>query len=160
MEKETEKKERLPVSVSSAVFIEDEQGRLLLVQQAAERKEYKWGPPAGGLEPHEDPIDAALREVREELNVDVELLNILGIYSVDRGEKASGIGFVFRGKIISGTIYPKEGEINSFRFYSPQEIEKLIKDGLIYKPEYNLDGIKDWLKGVSFPLGVIKNLVA
>lgn len=36
-----EKRERLPVSVSSAVFIEDEQGRLLLLQQTAERKGHR-----------------------------------------------------------------------------------------------------------------------
>ncbi len=156
MENAIEKKERLTVSVSSAVFIEDEQGRLLLVQQAAERKGCKWGPPAGGIEPHENPIDAALREVKEELDIDIELINLLGIYSVDRGEKASGLGFVFRGKIISGKINPKEGEINSFRFYSPQEIEDLIINDQIYKPEYNLDGIRDWTKGVSFPLEVLR----
>ena len=156
MENAIEKKERLSVSVSSAVFIEDEQGRLLLVQQAAERKRHKWGPPAGGLEPHENPISAALREVKEELNVDIELIDLLGIYSVDRGEKASGLGFVFRGKIICGTIIPREGEINSFRFCSIQEIEDLILNDQIYKPEYNLDGIRDWIENVSYPLDVLK----
>jgi len=159
VENEIEKRERLPISVSAAVFIEDEQGRLLLVQRAKERKGFKWGPPAGGLEPHEDPLAAALREVQEELNVDIELKDMLGIYTVDRGDNNSGIGFVFRGKIISGTPSPKEGEIKDFRYFTSQEIETLILNDLLYKPEYNLDGIKDWLKGRSFPLDVVKQLI-
>jgi 8-oxo-dGTP diphosphatase len=158
MDQEIEKKERLAVSVSAAVFIEDDQGRLLLVQQAAERKGYKWGPPAGGMDPHEDPLKAAKREVREEIGVDVELYDLLGIYTVDRGEKSSGVGFVFRGKIIPDQIKLREGEIKDCKYFSPSEIEVLILQEKLYKPEYNLVGLKDWLDGKSYPLDVIKNL--
>jgi len=158
MGKELEKRERLPVSVSSAVFIEDKQGRLLLLQQAAKRKGHRWGPPAGGIEPHEDPITTALRETREEIDVGIELINLVGIYTVDRGNNATGIGFVFRGKITSGKITPSQGEIMNFKFFSPQEIERLIKSGMLYKPEYNLTSIRDYLAGQSFPLGVISRL--
>ena len=97
-----EKRERLPVSVSSAIFIEDEQGRLLLLQQAAERKGHRWGPPAGGMEAHENPIMGALREAREEIGVEIELIDLIGIYTVDRGDTSSSMGFVFRGKISQG----------------------------------------------------------
>jgi 8-oxo-dGTP pyrophosphatase MutT (NUDIX family) len=158
MGKELEKRERLPVSISSAVFIEDDQGRLLLLQQAAERKGHRWGPPAGGMEAHEDPIKTAQRETEEEIGVGVELKDIVGIYTVDRGDKAAGIGFVFRGQIVSGKIAPKEDEIMDFRFFSPEEIKELIKLDMLYKPEYNLAGIQDWIEGKSFALEVIRAL--
>ena len=64
-----ERRERLPVSVSSAIFIEDRQGRLLLLQQAADKKGHRWGPPAGGIKAHENPIAGALREAKEEICV-------------------------------------------------------------------------------------------
>lgn len=158
MRKKLEKRERLPVSVSSAVFIEDEQGRLLLLQQAAERKEYRWGPPAGGMKAHEDPMMTAQRETEEEIGVSVELKDVVGIYTVDRGDNAVGIGFVFRGQIASGEINPNADEIMDFRFFSPDEIGELIKTNMLYKPEYNLAGIQDWIEGRSFALEVIKPL--
>lgn len=136
-----ERRERLPVSVSAAVFIEDSQGRLLLLQQAAEWKGKRWGPPAGGMHAHESPVDTALREAEEE-----------------RGDKTTGLAFVFRGKIASGEIKPREGEIADHRFFTPDEIEQLIAEGNLYKPEYNLVGIKDWLDGRSYPLDVVKPL--
>ena len=160
MNKETEKRERLPVSVSSAVFIEDKQGRLLLLRQAAEIKGHRWGPPAGGMESHENPITTILRETKEEIGAEIELIDLVGIYTVDRGNKATGVGFVFRGKITSDKITPKEGEIMNFKFFSPQEIKELIENNLLYKPEYNLISIKDYSAGQSFPLGVIKRLDA
>ncbi len=159
MNKEIERRERLPVSVSSAVFIEDKQGRLLFLRQAAERKGHRWGPPAGGMEPHENPITTALRETKEEIGVEIELVDLVGIYTVDRGDNATGVGFVFRGKITSGKITPSQGEIMDFKFFSPQEIERLTKGDMLYKPEYNLIAIKDYLAGQSFPLEVISHLV-
>jgi len=158
MGKELEKRERLPVSVSSAVFIEDQQGNLLLLRQASERKGYRWGPPAGGMKAHEDPIMTAQRETEEEIGVEVGLKDLVGIYTVDRGDSASGIGFVFRGQIISGEITPRENEIIDFRFFSPSEIKNLIATDKLYKPEYNLAGIQDWIDGKSFGLEVIKSL--
>lgn len=152
----TEKRERLPVSVSAAVLIEDEEGRLLLLKQEARWKGDKWGPPGGGLHPHEDPITTALRETREEIGVEIELVDLIGIYTVDRGDSATGIGFVFRGKIKSGKIKPHRGEIKDFRFSTPAEIQEMVENDLIYKPEYNLQIIKDWLENKSFPIEVIR----
>jgi len=152
------KRKRLPVSISAAVFIQDNQGRLLLLQQAAESKGYRWGPPAGGMEGHEDPITAALREVKEEIGIEAELIDLIGIYTIDRGDNATGIGFVFRGKIVSGQITPKQNEIKSFRFFTLEGIEDLIKENMLYKPEYNLSSIKDWLEGKSYSLEMIKRL--
>ena len=158
MGKELGKRERLPVSVSSAVFIEDGQGRLLLLQQAAERKGHRWGPPAGGMEAHEDPMMTVQREAEEEIGVSVELKDMVGIYTIDRGGNATGIGFVFRGQIISGEITPNEDEIMAFRFFSPNEIKELIEANMIYKPEYNLASLQDWIDGKSFALEAIKSL--
>jgi len=138
-----EGRERLPVSVSSAVFIQDESGNLLLLQQAADSKGYKWGPPAGGMEAHEDPILAAQREAREEIGLDIELIDMIGIYTTDRGDKASGIGFVFRGKIKEGDIRIQEDEIKDYRFFNPEELDQLAREDMLYRPEYNLPCIRE-----------------
>lgn len=153
---EQEKKERLPVSVSSAVFIEDEEERLLLLQQQAERKGKRWGPPAGGMHPHEDPMMTAIRETREEIGVEIELIDLVGIYMVDRGDSKSGLAFVFRAKITDGVINPAKDEIADYKFFTPSEIEQLVIEDKLYKPEYNIDSIKDWLDKSSYDLSVIK----
>lgn len=150
------KRKRLPVSVSAAVFIEDEQGKLLLVRQAVESKGYKWGPPAGGMKAYEDPTTTALRETREEIGVEVELVDLIGIYTACRGANASGISFNFRGKILGGEIKTAKDEIMNYRYFTPEEIQTLIEKKMLYKPEYNIPSIKDWLRGCSYPLDVVK----
>ncbi len=158
-ENATERKDRLPVSVSSAVFIEDEEGRLLLLQQESEAKGNKWGPPAGGMKAHEDPMEAARREAREEMGVEVELTGLIGVYTADRGEEKSGLAFVFRGRVISGNIVPAEGEIRDYGYFDTVGVEKIIAQGMLYKPEYNLVGIEDWRKGDVYDLEVMKGVI-
>jgi len=151
-------RERLPVSVSAAVFIEDDQGRLLLLQQSSEQKGKRWGPPAGGMFPHEDPFENARRETREEIGVEIEFIDVLGIYTIDRGDTKTGIGFVFRAKIVSDEIKPAEGEIDNYKFFTSNEIKELIEQDLLYKPEYNRQCVEDWVNGLSFPSEVVRPL--
>ena len=154
-----EMRERLPVSVSVAVFITNKEGKLLLLKQTAESKGGKWGPPAGGMHPHENPIETAKRETKEEIGVEVNLIDLVGINTVDRGDEATGIGFTFRGEILSGEIRVRDGEITDYRFFTPEEVKILMETDMFYKPEYNKLAIEDWLKGESYPLDVIKRLV-
>lgn len=109
--------------------------------------------------PHEDPFENARLETREEIGVEIEFIDVLGIYTIDRGDKKTGIGFVFRAKIVSGEIKPAEGEIDDYKFFTPNEIKELIELDLLYKPEYNKHCIEDWINGLSFPLGVVRPLV-
>lgn len=109
--------------------------------------------------PHEDPFENARREAREEIGVEIELIDLIGIYTIDRGDKKTSMGFVFRAKIVSGEIKPAEGEIDNYRFFTPDEIKVLIDNDLLYKPEYNKQSVEDWINGLSFPLGAIRPLV-
>jgi 8-oxo-dGTP pyrophosphatase MutT (NUDIX family) len=149
-------RERQPDHSSAAVLIEDQLGRLLLLKQAAPEKEYKWGPPAGKSKPGEHPIATATREAKEEIGVDVKLVNVVGIFE---SEETSGIAIVFRAKIVSGTITPQTGEILEARFFSIGEIERLIKDNRLYRPDYNIRAFENWMKGVSSPLEIADSLV-
>ncbi len=153
--------ERLSVSVSSAVFIENENGDLLLLRHTTKlgsEDGYKWGPPAGGIEAHEDPLMAAIREVKEEIGVDVKLQNIIGIYSIDRGNCASGLGFTFRGRVISGKFGTDGIENDNWQYFQESELTDLIEQGKLYKPEYNYRAIIDWMDRKSYPLDVVKPL--
>lgn len=149
--------ERLPVSISAAVLIEDEMGRLLLLQQSEKGK--KWSPPSGGMFPHEDPFKNARRETREEIGVEIEFIDVVGIYTIDRGDQKTSMGFVFRAKIVGGEIKLAEGEIDDYKFFTPDEIKTLIDNDFLYKPEYNKQSIEDWVNGLSFSIDVIRPLI-
>ncbi len=148
-----------PVKISAAVLLANERGELLLLQQAAESKGFKWGPPAGRIDPPEDPLMCAKRETKEEIGVSIELQRLVGHYTVIKRDGTSGMGFVFTGRIIEGEISLAKGEIMNYRFFSRNELEKLIKSDKLYKPEYNIRSIKDWLSGKTYPLEAIKPLL-
>lgn len=141
--------------LSAAVLIEKE-GNILLVKQA-EREDVKWGPPAGHLEPGESVTEAAKRETREETGLEIELIDMVGIYTYLKSEQLK-TGYVFRGQIVGGTFGPIAEDIAELRWFSREELKKLMTDGVaqLYKPEYNLRCLADWLMGQSCPLNILK----
>ncbi len=64
---------------TSTTFVVHE-GRTLLHWHAKIRQ---WMPPGGHLDPNEDPVAGALREVREETGLDVELVRTSESYAFD-----------------------------------------------------------------------------
>lgn len=62
----------------------DEQGRILLLHRNTEKYNH-WEVPGGKVEPGESNADAAVRELREELGVEVEIVRELGSASFTDG---------------------------------------------------------------------------
>lgn len=108
------------------------------------------------MQAHEDPMKCVHREAMEELGVEIELLNLIGVYSVDRGDGASGVGFAFRARIVRGVIRLDLEEISAARFFTRPEIQELISRGELYKPEYNIETIGDYWLGRSYSLDLIR----
>jgi ADP-ribose pyrophosphatase YjhB (NUDIX family)/GNAT superfamily N-acetyltransferase len=79
------------------------QGILLVCRGEPPFKGY-WALPAGYIEADESVEEAAVRECYEETGLEVELLELFGVYSFPEGPVQSGIIFFFRARPTGGTL--------------------------------------------------------
>ncbi len=110
-------------TVGAMCFIERDDGALLLVEHIYRRR---WGVPGGLLERREDAADAALREVREEVGLDVELV---GEPAVVVDAIPQRVDVVYRARLARGgdpdRATPLSPEIKSLRWFPRSELPEL-----------------------------------
>jgi len=107
------------------VAIVDDRDRVLLIHR---RDVDVWEMPGGGVEPGESPWDAAAREVREEVGLDVTIERLVGVYWKPRDDTTV---FQFTGTILDGHPGPSEeaDDVAWFRFDDlPATIRPLVKE--------------------------------
>jgi 8-oxo-dGTP diphosphatase len=97
--------EQRTTQIVVAAMIRDEQGRLLV----AERPEGKfmagwWEFPGGKVEFGESPEDALAREVREELDIEVEVASPFHVVNVVRGPDRAVLVMFYWCRWVSGEI--------------------------------------------------------
>jgi len=141
--------------VTVSCIVED-QDKLLFVEEMS-RGKVVLNQPSGHIEKHEDLMQAAIRETLEESGCEVEVSSILGLYQHHTTHNdITYFRVCFHTKLIdkyksttldSGIIRtlwltPEKALAQQDRFRSP-----LVKAG-----------IEDYLKGVSYPLELLKNL--
>jgi ADP-ribose pyrophosphatase YjhB (NUDIX family) len=81
------------------VVLVREGDRILLVQEAKARVAGTWNLPGGRVEPGESLADAAVREVREEAGVDVQLTGLFFVDQVLGDSGDSRMRFVFQAEL-------------------------------------------------------------
>ena len=100
------------------VLVEDAQGRLLYMRRNHEPKMGAWAWPSGYVDAGEDVRDAARREVREETGVEIELGELLGVWS---GGGDPVVLLVWRGRPAGGRLKPGPEALEA-AWRSPSEL--------------------------------------
>jgi 8-oxo-dGTP pyrophosphatase MutT (NUDIX family) len=77
-----------------------------------------WNLPGGGMEPGETVEEAMRREVKEETGLDVEVVNLVGVYSKPQKQE---VVLAFRCRILGGHLQETE-ESRECRFFLPDEM--------------------------------------
>lgn len=87
--------------VGAATLI-TEDNRLLLLRRAHDPWRGHWNLPAGYLETNESPVEAALRETREETGFEAEVSKLFGVFHFTDDPRGSGLLIVYCARIIGG----------------------------------------------------------
>jgi len=85
------------------VLVEMEDG-LVLVRRKEPPFPGWWALPAGYIEADESVEQAAVRECKEETGLDVELLELFGVYSFPEGPGPPGIIIFYRARPVGGSL--------------------------------------------------------
>ena len=135
---------RLPRKrVAAGVIFRDESGRFMAVEPL-----YKPGLeiPGGMANDNEAPLDACVREVREELAIEPPIGDLLVVDWVPRhGVWPDGVLFVFDGGVLTPDqieqIRLQPDELASFRFLTLEEIVPRVRPAMARRLQGCLDAI-------------------
>jgi len=114
------------------IVIFNDQGLVWLGKRFAHDGPYCWQFPQGGIDPDEDPEDAALREAWEETGVDHQFLTPLAstkdwlIYQYPDGYQRQKSGKSWRGQKQKWFAYRYHGKMTDFdlKAHPPQEFSE------------------------------------
>ena len=108
-----------PVTLGVKVVLVDPDGRVVLVRHTYQRG---WYLPGGGVRRRESFDRAARREIREELDIDVDgSLELVGIYFSTRSFKRDHV-VVYVARRWSGTPRAASREIAEVRLVTPDDL--------------------------------------
>jgi ADP-ribose pyrophosphatase YjhB (NUDIX family) len=129
--------------MGAGALIFDENGRFLLVNPTYKKL---WEIPGGVVEANESPAQACVREVREELGLDIELKRLLLVdYLRDSPEKIEALMFIFQGPRLTSaemeTIQLQAEELSEYRFCTIYEAMSLLNPRLGRRMQRSLEAL-------------------
>jgi len=131
--------------ISAGALFFNEKKELLIVKPS-----YKdhWSVPGGVVDENESPKEACIREVKEEINLDIKNPRFIGVdYKPARGQRNESLQFVFYGGILTQNqidkIKLRSGEISEYKFVKAEEAIPLLSKGFQKRMPKCLEAIKN-----------------
>ncbi len=89
-----------------------------------------WGLPGGLMELEESIEECAIREIKEETNLDIVLTKFLGVFNNPlmrwrEADEARVISFSFVGKVVGGALQINDSESLEFGYFSYDKLPKI-----------------------------------
>ncbi|WP_280434433.1 NUDIX hydrolase [Nocardia carnea] len=113
------------VKVAVSALVQDREGRILMIRRSDNGK---YSVPGGGLEAGETVAQAVVREVREETGIEVDVIELVGVFSnpehviaYDDGEVRQEFSICFRAQPIGGDLRTSE-ESTEVEWVQPAEL--------------------------------------
>ncbi len=130
--------------VAVAAVVPDESGRLLMIERTDNGL---WAIPGGAQDIGETTREAAIREVREETGIEVEVTDIIGIYSdprhviaYDDGEVRQEFSILFEARPTGGELRTSS-ESRRVHWVEPAQIPELdIHSSMRLRIQHALEG--------------------
>lgn len=107
--------------IVTAAIIEKDDKILITQRKEGKHGEFLWEFPGGKLEEGEAPEDCIIREIYEELNINIEVIDIFDVV-YHRYEKFNLLMLVYMCRYLSGEI--KANEVEDFKWIDIKDINK------------------------------------
>lgn len=135
-------KDKIIMNASACIIVNDKDE--LLLQKR--KDDGYWSLHGGIMEIGETYKEAVIRETYEELSIDIEVIDCIGIYHdpekvFPSGDKAHIICAVFLAKHVSGDFSLDSNEVTDLKFFRYDNLPNI-------KAKDHLDAIHDYYKGI------------
>jgi len=109
---------------TASAVIRGDDGRILLARRAGPPGEGKWDLPGGFLEEGEHPLDALVRELREETGLEVEPRELVAVETDvygDADDAPSTLNLYWTARAVSG--HPEAADdVSELRWFRPGDL--------------------------------------
>lgn len=140
----------MKIYVSSII---EKENKFLLIREAKKQCYGKWNFPSGHVEENEYITDAAIREVKEETNLDIKLKGLISVYN-NMFEGTFSISFIFASEIENDSGFKfNEDEILEIKWFSFEDIKEMKKE--LRDADYIIDSIEKYNNKDIKPLNTI-----
>jgi ADP-ribose pyrophosphatase YjhB (NUDIX family) len=125
--------------VPGVVVVIEKDGHVLLGKRAGSFGKGKWGLPQGYIEFDEDFLTAAIREVKEETNLDIEIKSIINVVSNFLSPGVHTLAIILLASIVAGepraaddleTLewFPLSGPLPNLAFEADEHIIRRVQE--------------------------------
>ena len=119
----------------------------ILIQKRSKKKNGKYGITSGHIKKNEDAKHGAVREVKEELGIDIKEKDLKLLFNTKIDENIYNLYYIKKDIELNNLLLQKE-EVESVQWCNQQEVENLIQKNEFFETQIEaLDIFKQYTEG-------------